>query len=432
MKRIVKINLCILILILFLFTSSNFCKVYAEDEYVEEVTEEIQEEEIGIIEKEALTDMDVLNIEKTTKEESIDLSIAQIGIIQEELSSTVAEMANLNQSIYDKQLEIEQSKIRQRNILNLIEDLEKKIEESDKRYESQKDLLEKRLVAMYEIGDASYLEFLLSSKSISDFLSNYYMVSEVISTDNELLDVVEYEKSYNQKMKDALDIQKANLQANQETIEKTSIALENAVILKNKRISILNEEEQGLAAAIEEYQRQINEIEKEIRLLALANISEEYVGGIMAWPVPGYYTVTSQFGMRTHPITGIYKLHTGVDIGAPYGETFVAANDGVVIKAAYNAAYGNMVILDHGGGISTLYAHGSEILVQEGDIVYQNTPVLKIGSTGYSTGPHAHFEVRVKGEYLDPLEYITSYSKSTEKEEIVLNNNEEETEEENF
>ena len=181
MKRIVKINLCILILILFLFTSFGFGIVYAEEEFVEEVTEE----EIGIIEKEALTDMDVLNIEKTEREESIDSSIAQIGIIQEELSSTVAEMATLNQSIYDKQLEIEQSKIRQRNILNLIADLEEKIEESNKRYESQKNLLERRLVAMYEIGDASYLEFLLSSKSISDFLSNYYMVSEEISTDNE-------------------------------------------------------------------------------------------------------------------------------------------------------------------------------------------------------------------------------------------------------
>ena len=97
--------------------------------------------------------------------------------------------------------------------------------------------------------------------------------------------------------------------------------------------------------------------------------------------------------MRTHPITGIYKLHTGVDIGAPMGSQFVAANDGIVVKAGYNIAYGNMIILDHGGGIQTLYAHGSEILVETGDIVTQGTPVLAVGSTGYSTGPHAHFEI---------------------------------------
>ena len=120
--------------------------------------------------------------------------------------------------------------------------------------------------------------------------------------------------------------------------------------------------------------------------------------------------VTSYFGYRTHPVTGVYKLHTGVDIGAPMGANFIAANDGVVVKAGYNIAYGNMVIVDHGGGVSTLYAHGSEILVEVGQEVTTGTSILKVGSTGYSTGPHAHFEVRINGEYIDPLEYITSYT----------------------
>ena len=110
--------------------------------------------------------------------------------------------------------------------------------------------------------------------------------------------------------------------------------------------------------------------------------------------------------MRTHPITGVYKLHTGVDIAAPIGADFVAANDGVVVKAEYNAAYGNMVILDHGGGISTLYAHGSQILVEVGQTVFKGTAILKVGSTGYSTGPHAHFEVRINGNYVDPMTYF--------------------------
>lgn len=164
---------------------------------------------------------------------------------------------------------------------------------------------------------------------------------------------------------------------------------------------------------VEEYQKEITAIETEIRLLALANVSVQYVGGTMAWPVPGYTRITSQFGMRTHPITGVYKLHTGVDIGAPMGATFIAANDGLVTYAGWNNAYGNMVIVDHGGGITTLYAHGSEILVHAGDTVLQGTPVLKVGSTGYSTGPHAHFEVRINGEYVQPLDYITSYSNQT-------------------
>ena len=419
MKKFIKVNL--IILIMFAYLSMSFF-VNAEE------TENLNEEEqIGIVEKnqdeseDELTEMDLLRLEKEETEADIESFGNQIGIIRDELSDMVIQMAELNQTIYEKNLEIESLKIQQKAILALVKETEQKVRESDERYALQKELLEKRLIAMYEIGDASYLDFLLSSKSISSFLSNYYMVTEVISTDNQLMETVEYEKQYNAKIKKALDVQKATLQANQETIEKTTIALSNSMVLKNKRIGVLAAEEQGLLQAIEDYQNAINEIETEIRLLALANISEEYVGGVMAWPVPGYYTITSQYGMRTHPITGIYKLHTGTDIGAPMGAEFIAANDGVVVKAAYNRAYGNMVIVDHGGGISTLYAHGSQILVQEGDTVMQGTPVLKVGSTGYSTGAHAHFEVRVNGQYLDPLEYITSYSTKKETEEIVLN-----------
>ena len=425
MKKFIKVNLIILILITYM-SMNSLILANENEEVVEESTDE--EIQIGIFEKEdeeaeetELTEMDILRLEVEETEADIESFGNQIGVIQEELSLAVAEMAELNQTIYEKELEIQSLRVQQERILGLISETEALVEASDERYKNQKDLLEKRLVAMYEIGDASYLEFLLSSKSISNFVSNYYMVTEVISTDNQLLEVVEQEKKYNERVKKSLEIQKANLQANQETIEKTTIALSNSVVLKNKRIATLNAEEQGLAAAIEEYQNAINEIETEIRLLALANISEEYVGGVMAWPVPGYYTITSQYGMRTHPITGIYKLHTGTDIGAPYGSEFIAANDGVVIKAAYNRAYGNMVIVDHGGGITTLYAHGSEILVQEGDTVFQGDPILNVGSTGYSTGAHAHFEVRINGEYVDPLEYITSYSKNRKTEEVVLN-----------
>ena len=140
----------------------------------------------------------------------------------------------------------------------------------------------------------------------------------------------------------------------------------------------MNAEELALQQQVEEYQVQMQEIESEIRLLSLASENAEYVGGTFAWPVPGYTRISSPFGMRTHPITGVYKLHTGTDISAPFGATFVAANSGVVTKASYNTAYGNMVILDHGGGISSLYAHGSEILVRTNETVVQGQAVLKV------------------------------------------------------
>lgn len=137
-----------------------------------------------------------------------------------------------------------------------------------------------------------------------------------------------------------------------------------------------------------------------------SNSNSVIANGMFTWPIPGYTSITSEFGYRTHPITGIYKLHTGTDIAAPEGTDFVAMADGVVITACRNTAYGNMVLINHGNGIVTLYAHGSKILVRTNDVVKQGEPVLKVGSTGYSTGPHAHFEVRINDEYVNPMQYF--------------------------
>ena len=137
-------------------------------------------------------------------------------------------------------------------------------------------------------------------------------------------------------------------------------------------------------------------------------INPNYIGGEMLWPVPGYTKLSSTFKMRVHPITGVYKLHSGIDIPAPTGTNFLAANDGVVVKAGYNTAYGNMVMIDHGGGVSTLYAHGDKIMVTLGQTVKKGDVVLQVGETGYATGPHAHFEVRINGTPVDPLPYVTN------------------------
>ncbi len=414
-KKVIKVTVIILVI---LCLSCTY--VFAEPNEIEDASGEEQE---SMTEEEK--DLDTLKLEKSNLEGEIDQSNTQIEFIENELSSTVLEVAELTQQIYDKQMGIETLTTQEKELLSYIEKAEKELEKSNTRYEKQKNLLEKRLVAMYEMGKTSFLEILLNSKGITEFLSNWYIISEIAESDESLLEKVETEKNYNKKIKDTLETKKNILAASRETIEKDSIALSNMIIIKDKKVKNLTEEELALQQMVEEYQTQIKEIETEIRKLAVANVSESYIGGVMAWPVPGYTRITSQFGMRTHPITGVYKLHTGTDIGAPIGANFIAANDGIVTYAGYNKAYGNMVMIDHGGGIVTLYAHGSEILVHVGDIVTQGSPVLKVGSTGYSTGPHAHFEVRVNGEYVDPLNYITSY------ENEPVKNNQETNEHEN-
>ena len=414
MKKFIKVNFIILVIF-----SLMIINVFAE-EIEENNSDNFEQEDVG---EENIEELKKQKEELITQNEESNF---HLEFISDELSETVAEVSELTQSIYEKQTEIEELTLKTDIVEARIKKVEKQLEDATQEYDVQKDLLEKRLVAMYEMGETSYLDLLLSSKGISDFLSNYYYISEITTTDSELLNIVSEQKKNIENMMTNLEDYQKELTESKSNLEKASIAISNMVIIKNQRVEALSEEESQVQKEIEEYQGQIQKIESEIRLLSLASDNENYVGGTMVWPVPGYTRISSQFGMRTHPITGVYKLHTGTDISAPMGATFVAANDGLVSKAGFNTAYGNMVILDHGGGITTLYAHGSEILVQEGQIVKQGEQVLKVGSTGYSTGPHAHFEIRINGQYVNPLDYLNSdklnntKDKSSETEVVEL------------
>ena len=276
------------------------------------------------------------------------------------------------------------------------------------KYDEQKEVFKERMVAIYEGGETQYLDILLKSKSLSDFLSGYYIITQLAELDNNLISELETKKKDISLSKQKLENEKDELATIMENQTRVARTLQNTKKLRENFIEKLSDEEKELQSKIDEINEQYNEINKQILALAQQGIDTEYIGGELAWPVPGYTTITSKYAMRVHPITGQYKLHTGVDIGAPQGANFIAANDGIVTKAGMNSAYGNMVIIDHGGGISTLYAHGSEILVEVGQSVKRGDAVLKVGSTGYSTGPHAHFEVRINGVTTDPLPYITN------------------------
>ena len=269
-------------------------------------------------------------------------------------------------------------------------------------------MFEKRVVALYETGEIDYLDILLNSNSVSEFVSSYYVIAEITEADNELLNDIAEKKDTIALSKEKLENEKEELASLVETQQRTSKILQNTKTIRESYISKLSDEEKEKQAQIDEMTKQYEEVNRQILELAQQGLDTQYIGGELAWPVPGYTKITSKYGMRVHPITGQYKLHTGVDIGAPTGANFIAANDGIVVKAEYNTAYGRMVIIDHGGGISTLYAHGSEFLVEVGQTVKRGDAVLKVGSSGYSTGPHAHFEVRINGVVTDPMPYITN------------------------
>ena len=341
----------------------------------------------------------------------------QLRAVQEEISAGMQELQELDNKIAESENDLSVLNADIGELTKQITENEAKLDEIQKEYDEIQKLLDTRLIKMYETPKLQFIQVLLESKSVTDFLSTYYAMKELAEYDAELLQKVNDQRKEIETVKLILQEKKSQIVASKQTEQKKKQVLANARTKREYYLSQLSEEEKELQAKIDEYNFQVAEIEAEIKLLALNSISEDYIGGAMIWPVPGYNTITSQYGMRVHPITGAYKLHTGTDISAPIGASFVAAANGIVSKATFNPAYGNMVIIDHGGGVQTLYAHGSEIIAQVGQVVSTGTEILKVGSTGYSTGPHAHFEIRINGYTVDPMEYLLEFDENQKVEE---------------
>ena len=361
---------------------------------------------------ENITDLQSQSTELT---EQIDETNNQLKAVQDKLSDAMKQLQEIDDQIAASQNDLNNINTQVDDLMKQISENEEKLKNTQQEYQNLQNLLDKRVEALYETPRLKYLEIILTSDSLTNMLSNYYNITELIEYDKELLNKTKLQKEEIETTKKILAEKKQQIVTDKQTQQKKNQVLSNTRKTREYYMSKLSEEERSLQNQIDEYNKQVSDIETEIKLLAANSISGNYIGGTFTWPVPGFTTLTSLYGMRVHPITGAYKLHTGIDIGAPRGSTFVAAANGIVSKATFNTAYGNMVIIDHGGGVQTLYAHGDEILVQLGQAVSSGTPILKVGSTGYSTGPHAHFEIRINGETVNPLTFFTE-SKDEEKD----------------
>ena len=349
-----------------------------------------------------------LQTQRNELQNQLNEANGQLTDVQSDLSDNLQQVEKLDNKIETTQQEIDEQKIKIAKLTESTNKIEKELEEATNQYDKQVVLFKQRMVAIYVAGDTHYLDYLLKSSSLSDFISTYYLLNQLTDLDKNLIEDISTRRDEISLASEKLENEKEELTTIIENQTRTANTLENTKKMRESFIAKLSDQEKEIQAKIDEINQQYAEVNQQIMALAEQGLDSVYVGGKFAWPVPGYTTITSRYAMRVHPITHQYKLHTGVDIGAPMGANFVAANDGTVVKAEYNRAYGNMVIIDHGGGISTLYGHGSEFLVSAGDHVTRGQPVLKVGSTGYSTGPHAHFEVRINGVTTDPLPYITS------------------------
>lgn len=270
--------------------------------------------------------------------------------------------------------------------------------------EAQKELLKKRLRVMYKTSDIDYMEVLLSSTDISEFMSNLDMIKRIAEHDKELIEQFKNDREKVEKVKQGLEQKEkmlADLQRKAES-EKTKLAVSRGQQVEYKQE--LEQSAEEIEAEIDKFNEYARSIQSQITKLQSSSAS--YGGGAMAWPSAASTRVTSPFGYRNHPILKKQKFHSGIDIGAPSGSNVLAANDGTVIFAGWQGGYGNTVMIDHGGKIVTLYGHNSRLLVGTGDKVTRGQVIAKCGSTGLSTGPHIHFEVRKNGSPVDPMGWV--------------------------
>ncbi len=354
--------------------------------------------------------------EKDALEEKIDAAederfaiLAKKKVLDEQIELTKAEIKNIEEQIalYEQ----------------LIEEKELEVQEAQRREDEQLARYKERVRTMEEYGSISYWSVLFDAASFSDLLARIDFVFEVMNYDEVLYHDYIEAKEATIRAKEELEAVKADLEETKAELEDKKAELEEQRAQADEYIAQLESTIEGYEALYAEadaaeaeiwaeVDKLIEEYEAEQARLNAANGSPNVsttapASGSFTWPAPASRWVTSEFGWRDHPVYGTWKHHNGVDIGANWGSNIIAADSGRVLSAYYDWSYGNFVMIDHGNGFVTLYAHMETLYVSAGQNVSKGDVLGLCGSTGTSTGAHLHFEIRYNGSFVNPLDYIS-------------------------
>jgi murein DD-endopeptidase MepM/ murein hydrolase activator NlpD len=367
----------------------------------------------------------------TTLQQRIDAERAKADQIQNQLHAKRGELHSVNVRYQDLQSQLQETNDAISSVNSRIGDLstqeastQQKIDWNTVQLDAAKnslklhdDLLKKRLVDIYENGDLSYASVLLSAQSFNDFVERWEDLRLLIAANERAVRArkaaeahvaaveADLERTNLQLAGEQEDQQRAKSQLDGLASERQNLVALTAVQRRHIQTQVTQmedlsaAEESQLEALIQERQR---ELEAQRRARGIAGGAPVNTGpaGSFTWPVTG--TITSPFGWRSNPFGGAPDFHQGLDIAAPTGTTVTAAASGTVIMAQWYGGYGNYISIDHGGGYSTGYGHLSAIYVANGQNVQRGQAIGAVGSTGASTGPHLHFEVRINGKAVDP------------------------------
>lgn len=367
----------------------------------------------------AVTQKDAENVKN-----QINDTEEEIKKVESSLSDAMKEIQELEGDISEVEYNLEKLQANLKKLNNEISELEKKLEQAEKDYDERYKIACDRVVSQYKYGKITFLDVLLNSSSLTDFLNSYHTVEQIMSVDQELLDDLEKEKQQITEDKQTLQDKKDKLNEEKQQVEKQKVSLSNKKSTKQKMVSQLNSQESALQQQKEEYYKELENIQAELRRIAEVasknNGGGNYSGGTLQFPCPGFSRISSRFGSRGAPLAGGSTYHKGVDLAAPMGTSILAAESGTVIAVSKTCThnygkskscrcgggFGNYVMVNHGNGLVTVYAHCTSINVGLGEKVTRGETIATVGSTGASSGFHLHFGTLLNGTYVDPAPYI--------------------------
>lgn len=364
-----------------------------------------------------------LNQDSKETDQKIQEKKKELNNIQTEKSETLQQVEELMDQISSYESEINEldNKISEYN--KQIEDAQNQLNEKQESFDNQEKLLEERLVATYEAGETSYLDVILSSKSITDLISNYYLISEVTEHDKELMQKIKDEQAEIEKAKESLENSKKELDSTKSQKEAKATELQNVKSQKDSYVAQLSEDEKNTQAELEQFERDKKQIQSELAQIAAQEAAARNSGSSNYPPIVSAPSASGYI----FPVAGLskanisnksypsYRGHTGIDVNINVtGKTVVAVKAGTVQKStAYIRngkyySYGECVVVNHHDGTMTLYAHGypGSRRVSTGQTVSQGQALMTVGETGNATGVHLHFEVLVGGRPVNPLPYL--------------------------
>jgi len=324
------------------------------------------------------------------KEKEKRTVVGQLSVVEAKLDNAQDKLTSNNIKLFDAQTDLKAT-------INRLGDTKKQLAR-------RQTLLTRRIVDIYEGDDLNYVDVVLGSTNMWTFLSRAYYLQQILKADTSLISQVRALKASIEADKSRQTRRVAQIGSLQGQLVSERNQVSSFADSKERQIDAIEHDTRLMEQALAELEAESRSIEEQIRRIqstpaGMKRSARAFHGGL-SFPVSG--RITSTFGYRVHPITGVYKLHTGVDISVRTGTPVHAAADGTVIIAGWMPAYGYEVVIDHGGGVSTLYGHNSRLLVSVGEDVKRGQVIAKSGSTGYSTGPHCHFEKRVNGHPVNP------------------------------